>query len=44
MGRRGNAREKRALLMSERIWMYVKMIRRVSSRIMYVVSCIKREY
>ena len=42
--RRGNAKEGVSVLMSERIWLYVKEIRRVSSRIMRVGICIKEEF
>ena len=42
--RRGYAREGVAVLMNERVWICVREIRRVNSRIMYVEFCIKREF
>ena len=44
VGRRGNAREGAAVLMNERLWMCVREIRRINSRIMYVSICMRREF
>ena len=43
-GEKGNAREGVAVLLNERVWMCVREIGRINSRIMYVEICIKREF
>ena len=44
MRRRGNARQGVAVLIKERVWMCVREIRRINSKIMYVSISIKREF
>ena len=43
MRRRGNAREE-PVLMNERVWMCVKEIMKVNSRIIHARLCIKMEF
>ena len=44
VGRRGNSRYRVAVLKIECVWMWVREIRRINSRIIYMSICIKREF